>query len=203
LHLLRLNELELGGFEVFVGLLQVRKRLLQLILVPGQIFVGFLQGFFREFAFGDITTDADQAGYFPSRLRKGNFGGGMPAMIPEAVRHEFLTIQQRLSGSEDAFVVGGESRHLPAGKEVRDLLANHLAFRSAPNQRRCAMLSSKVTAVDVLDVNVIRQVIDQRTEQVPFGLQLLLDFLELGNIAADPEVADDLALAIFEGQLAG
>ena len=97
LHLLSLDELELGGLEVFVRFLEVGKGLLQFIFVPGEFRVGLLEGFFRELALGDITADAHQADGFALGIAQQHFGRGMPAFVPKTVRNQFLPVQERVA----------------------------------------------------------------------------------------------------------
>ena len=58
-------------------------------------------------------------------------------------------------------------------------------------------------AVLVFDVNVIRQVINEVPQEVPFGGELVFDPLQLGDVARNAKVPDHAALFIAQRHLGG
>ena len=110
LHLLGLDELELGGLQLGVGVLEFGEGRLQFPLAAGQLGVRLLQLFLGELALGDVAPDADQPNHPALGVAQRHLGGGVPTALARAVDDRLFVIEQRLAGGEDLLVVGGITR---------------------------------------------------------------------------------------------
>ncbi len=94
----------------------------------------------------------------------------MPAFVSEPIFDEFLAIDQGKTGLNDAIVVVGELGDDFRREEIRDALADDLAFRVRAQPAAVGDVVEQVTACRVLDVDVVRQVVDEGAQQLALAV---------------------------------
>src|SRR5712692_3047894 len=200
LHFFRLDQFELRGLEFLVRFAQIGQHRFQLGLAARQIGVGLLQLFPSQLLLGNVPADADEAYDIAVAIAQRKLGGQVPAAVAQLVHEWGLIIDERLAGLENALIGGGKPRRHFGPEEVRRGAPDDFGGSAGPKQAAMGDIVHLEAALRVLDVNVIREMVDQVAQQVSFGRQLIFDVLEGRDIARDAEVADDGSLAVFERQ---
>jgi len=87
------------------------------------------------------------------------------------------------------------------GEKIEDRPSPHISRIAASKPARMGLIVQEIVSFDVLKENQIREVIDDRAQQVPLGLELLLHLFHFRDLPGDAAGSDDATLAIPQWEL--
>ena len=114
-----------------------------------------------------------------------------------SVRPGFLLflVDDPLPGANDFLLVGQGLQGMFVGEEVDVGLADRFAGVLQAEITGHRLVDANEAAVGILEINVVRQVVHQRVQQVAFLLQALVGSRKFGGAIADPLLQFRLGLA--------
>ena len=131
-----------------------------------QLAEGLAQRLLGLLARGDVATHAHQADDVAVRVAEGHFVGGHPLVFARARYGLLLAADERLARADhDQLVCEISVRHL-LRKDVEVSLAHQLFGAFVAEHLGVRLVVDHKPAIDVLDEDVVRQMIDQRAKLV-------------------------------------
>ncbi len=193
------------GAEVVAGAVrrrgpdELRQRLGQ---APPALFT-LAQRFLGALELRDVAGDAERAGDPAVRVAEGHLGGGDPPHVAVEPGLLLLLAHQRLSRADDVQFVLTRQPGVLLREEVEIRLADRLRGVAEAEVTCQGLVDADEAAADVLEVNVVREVVQERVKQIALVGQRLFRELELGDVAGHAERADDGAIRVAQGHLGG
>ena len=172
------------------------------VLVDGPVFLlGLPQRLLRLLELRDVARKTDHARHRPGLRNDGHLGHGGPDLA--AVRGDlaFELVDERLAREQDALLVVEVFLRLLARMKIEVRLPHHRARlgHAEPFGHRPA--ATQEARMNVLEVDAVGNVVEQRAQQIPLIGQFLLDAPACRHIPEDSLHADDLAREIVERRL--
>jgi hypothetical protein len=112
------------------------------------------------------------------------FGGEVPTTLALTIYKWLLTTQDWLGGSEHLAVVGVVQLCDLSWKIIEDSLPSHLSLGVGTQQLKVFRIAQDVLSQFVFGVHVVRQMVDQRSQQIALERERLFCFLRGGDIGA-------------------
>ncbi len=143
----------------------------------------------------DVAADPDEADNRTRGVAQRELGGQVPVDLSRRPgRPALFLVEQRLSGAHDPLLVGAVLHRDIGGEKVQIGLADRILGRRHAEQIRLRAVDHDEAAVRVLDEDVIRQVVDERAQEIAF--------LRQGRLRPFPGDAVALQVAVALGDLA-
>ena len=165
------------------------------------LLLGLTKRLLGLFELRDVAGKANEAGDLPGPRNNGHLGHGCPDFPAAYVDLAFELVDEGLTGREDALLVFQEFLGLFPRMKIEVSLSDDL-----PGIRHTQPLGHRLAAAEearrrVLEVNPVRNVVQQSAKQVPFAGQFILDAAALGHVPENALHADDPAGRIVERRL--
>ena len=151
--------------------------------------------------FAHVPRDADDARDRAGLVVNRHLGHGGPALAPIPVDEPLQLVDERLAGANDALLVAEKlvRQHLRVIVEICFAHDLHRVFQAQPPGHGTA--HAEKARLHVLEINPVRDVLEQGAEQIAFVGQRLLGFLALGHVPEDALDADDVPGRVVDGRL--
>ena len=110
-------------------------------------------------------------------------------------------VNEGLPGEDDALLVLIKLLRFVPGMKIEVILADNFAGVLQPQTQRHRIAAANKSRLDILEINSIRDVIQQRAQQVPLISQRFLGFLAVSHVPENSLNADEPAKRIVKGRL--
>ena len=146
---------------------------------------------------GDVLGNAETAHDLPRVVIQWQFRAGCPGGTPVRPGFFLFLVDDPLSGAYDFLLVSQGLEGVFVGEEVDVGLADRVAGILQSEVPRHRLIDANEAALGVLEVNVVRQVIHERLQQVAFLLQALVGGRKFGGAILDTLLQFGVGLAQF------
>ncbi len=153
------------------------------------------QGLGAPLLCGDVLRDAEGADDLPRVVVQRQFRAGDPSGT--SVRPGFLLflVEDALPAAHDFLLVGQGLEGMFVGEEVDVGLADGVARILQSEEARHGLIDAQEAAAGILEIDVVRQVIHERVQQVAFPLQAHVGGGKFGGAIANAPLQIGLGLA--------
>ena len=159
------------------------------------------QRFGRPLLLRDVAGDAERADDPAFLVVQRQLGRGDPGFAPVGPGLSFFLVDQRLARLHHLLLVRPGLLHVFLGEEIGIARADGLGGVAEPETGGQGPVDPDEAALGIFEVDVVREVVHQGVQQVPFLLQGRLGLTTRGDVPKDDLDADDLAAGIADGGL--
>ena len=143
-----------------------------------------LQFLFRQFGLGNVPGDTDQAVNAAVDITERDLGGGDPGGAVTGFAF-FRLAEDGLAGGQQSPVIHQFLAGFTQGEEVRIKFADRLFGVGQAQMGSVGPVNEGKPAGGVLEIDVIRQVVHERLQQVVLVIQRFLDAFAFGDVLLD------------------
>ena len=139
------------------------------------------EGMFLDFQFRDVAADADEADDLPGFVAQRDFGGEnlRPPTLLVGVR--LIFVDERLA-PENLVLVGPKRFAVMFRIKIFIPFSEQIVREFTPHVAGHPVIGHQETPVKILHINIIRQVVNEGAQQIPFVKQRLLGALAVGDV---------------------
>ena len=160
-----------------------------------------LQGGLGDLELRNVAGDADDAGYASALVVNGHLRDRGPDLLAFGIDLFLQFVDERLAGQDDPLLIFIKFLGLLLRMKIEIGLANDRSGIIQAESIRHRGAAAQEARFNILEINPVGNVIEQRPQQVAFVGQRFLDLLALGHVPKDALDADHAAHRIVERRL--